>query len=93
MPRSDIAATVRAFSRASVSATSRGWPEATWLFDRALVEMRGPRLDRNAGGFEQRAAHLALRGKDKRLAAAREASVHDPESANRFSEKIMHKAS
>ena len=68
-PRSavpDIAATVRAFSRASVSATSPG-PPVHALLDRALVEMRGPRLDRNAGRFEQRAAHLALRGEDQRL--------------------------
>ena len=92
MPLPDIAATVRAFSRARVSATSPG-PPVTTLLDRALVEMRRPRLDRNAGRFEQRAAHLALRRKHQRLSGSqRRHQRMNPKNGKRFSKKIMRKA-
>ena len=44
------------------------------LLDCALVEMRGPRLDRNPRGFKQRTAHFALRSKHKRLFGQPESS-------------------
>src|SRR3954452_17093226 len=60
-------------------------PPGDALLDRAFVEMRRPRLDRNTGRLEQSAAHLALRGKHERfgseperhqLAACRRRSVN-----------------
>ncbi len=73
-------ATASAFSRASSSAIFSGEAPACGASAARSSISAGIDLDRNAGRFQQRAAHLALRGEHERHATPQ---IHGPAAASR----------